>query len=296
MNSPKHQNQYGVTLLETMLALAIAVSLVVFGLRVFDQFSFQAKEQKIAANVNQLFQALKGYYDANCRQSLDTNSTAQSSGRLDPLVSDTPSIPPFLTRSIATDLVTPGFLTSWQPINALVDNSATDNGYFVQYNRVLSGSIDPVMSVYACTGSSNSPSCNAMNGSVLATSMSQPTNQSRVIIWVAQVAVKLSDSLTPAQWIQIKNDLNADCVSTSASKADCTTTPSGSGYLIWQRMPSAYNPNITSDYWTSTPYVKQFNMQYTNDGVAALSGVKDETKDSGTSKTWYNPLNYLCGG
>lgn len=289
------KRQYGVTLLETMLALAIAISLVVFGLRVYYQFSMQAQEQKIGANVNQLFQALKGFYDANCRQSLDSNSTAQSSGKLDPASSGS-SIPQTFPLSIVTDLQTPGFLTGWQPLNYLVDNTQTEKGYYAQFNRITTAqSNDPVMSIYACSGSSKPPSCDVTNGNVLQ-STSSPSLQSHVVTWVAQVAVKLSNSLTPQQWIQIKNDLNADCISTTTSSDKCTSNPTTTGYLIWKRAPSAYNENISSVYWTATPYVKQFNMQYTNDGMATLSGVKDETRDSTALKNWYNPLNYLCGG
>jgi hypothetical protein len=106
------------------------------------------------------------------------------------------------------------------------------------------------------------------------------------------VSVKLAASLTPAQLNQIARDLSADCISTPAGGgiAPCKPVPTASGYLVWTRMPSAYNSDYTSEYWTSLPYVKQFNMQYTNDGMAALSNVKNETQN------WYNPLYYLCGG
>lgn len=295
MSLIKHQK--GVTLLETLLVLAIAASLIVFGIRLYNQFKYQVLEQKIAANVNQLFLGLQNYYYANCRVTLDNDSTHLSSGALDPLVSDDPTIPLTISLSVGTDLVTPGFITGWYPVNTLVDNSATDNGYFTQYNRVLTASQDPVMSVYACTGSTYPPSCDATGGATLQTTSFQPVNQSRVIVWVSQVAVKLSPNLTTAQWTQIKNDLSANCVSSSTKLTDCTTTPTGTtGYLIWTKHPTAYNPNTASDYWTIAPYVKQFNMQYTNDGMAALSGVKDETKNPTTSKIWYDPLNYLCGG
>lgn len=293
-----HKNQQGVTLLETMLALAIAVSLIIFGLRAYDQLQFHAKEQQIANNVNILFQALSGFYYANCRQTLDANSVAQSTGALDPIVTDNPVIPASYPISIQTNLITPDFihLKQWQPKNPLVDNSAPENGYSVQYNRVITqAATDPVMSIDACTGSSNPPSCDRKDGALLEKSNGSPTNQSHVVTWVSQVAVKLSDALTAQQWIQIKNDLSADCISTSTKLSDCTTSPSGSGYLIWAKMPAAYTPT-TSVYWTAMPYVKQFNMQYTNDGMAALSGIKDETQDSVTKKNWYDPLNYLCGG
>ncbi len=95
-----------------MLVLAIAVSLVLFGIRIYNQFAFQANEQKIVGNVNQLFQALEGYYYANCRQTLDASSNPQSTGALDPINTDASAIPSAIALSIATDLVTPGFIPS----------------------------------------------------------------------------------------------------------------------------------------------------------------------------------------
>lgn len=290
----------GVTLLEIMLVIVVAVSVLLLSIRIYKQFQFQANEKKIAANVNQVFQALYSYYSANCRMSLDSDSNQQSTGKLDPLVRDRSGITRTFVVSLETALLTPGFLTGWQPNNPLVDNTAANKGYFIQFNRVLSGSTDPVMTVFACTGPSSSTStssCDTVGGAVLKEG-SGPTSQSHVVIWAAQVAVKLSPSLTPAQWTQIKNDLKADCVSSASESgiATCASQAGAAGYLVWMRMPSAYNPNITSDSWTVMPMVKQFNMQYTNDGMAALSGIKDETRDPTTGKDWYNSLNYLCGG
>lgn len=282
--------QRGMALLETMLVLALAASLIVFAVKVYKQFQFQANTQKIAATVNQLFQASSGYYFANCRMTLDSDSNRQSTGALDPLVMD---VSDFLVIPIQATLVAEGFITAWQPTNPLVDNSPTDKGYIVQVNRVLTaGGVDPVMNVYACTGSTPSPSCDVTSSVALESSDTTPVSQSRVVTFAIQVAVKLSSALTPAERTQLKNNLNADCLSSASGSgvAPCKTSHTVADYLVWTRMPSSYNPNITSDYWISTPYVKQFNMQYTNDGMAALSGVKNETRD------WYNTLNYLCGG
>ncbi|HSW93090.1 MAG TPA: type II secretion system protein [Gammaproteobacteria bacterium] len=290
----------GITLLEIMLVLVIAVSLLLLSVRVYKQFQFQANEKKIAASVNQVFQALSSYYFANCRMALDADSNPQSTGKLDPLVRDASGITRTFVLSLETALVTPGFLRGWQPNNPLVDNTAANRGYFIQFNRLLSGATDPVMTVFACTGPSSSTSssaCDTVSGAVLQAGEG-PTLQSHVVLWTAQVAVKLSTTLTPVQWVQIKNDLNADCISSASGNgvATCASQAGQAGYLVWTRMPSAYNPTVTSDYWAILPSVKQFNMQYTNDGMAALSGVSNETRDPTTGKDWYNSLNYLCGG
>jgi len=282
--------QSGMTLLESMLVLVLSISLIIFAARLYGQFQFQANSKKLAATINQLFQASAGYYFANCRMTLDSDSNPQSTGALDPLVSDVSN---FLVIPIQTTLVAQGFITSWQPDNPLVDNSPTNKGYIVQVNRVLTDKgIDPVMNVYACTGSTPSPSCDVTSRAALESSDTKLVSQSRVVTLAIQVAVKLSPLLTQAEQTQLKNNLNADCLSSDSGSgvAPCKTRPAKGNYLVWTRMPSSYNPNITSDYWISTPYVKQFNMQYTNDGMAALSGIGNETQD------WYNSLNYLCGG
>ena len=287
--------QQGMSLLELMLVLTIGVAFVLMGIRTYDMFQFQANEQKIAANVNQLFVGLAGFYAANCRQALDVNSNPQSAGALDPNVSNVNTV----VLSVSGDLIGTNFVSSssWQPNNPLLDNTPSpDKGYYVQFNRVLISGADPAMSASMCTGNTVSSSCNATNGLVISTS-NAPSSQSHAVTWVAQVGVKLATNLTTAQWTQIQNDLSAACISSAAGSgiAQCTPTPAAGGYLVWTRVPSAYfDRYMTSDYWTSMPYVKEFNMQYTNDGMATLSGVTNETTSG--AKTWYNPLYYLCGG
>lgn len=292
------RNSSGVTMLELVLVLVIAASIFAYGLRVYQQFQFQANEQKILANVDQLFQALEGYYYFNCRQAIDQSSQAQTPGKLDPINAPNTTV----VLAINNDLI-PAFIPAAQfrPNNPLLDNTPNDSGYFVQFNRVLtSGGMNPVMSVSACVGDAAPPSCNQTNGQKLESDPDSPTGQSVVAIWKAQVAVKISTSFTLEQWTRLKNDLNADCISTKSGSGIAPCTPSTpvptppTGYLVWTRMPAAYNPNISSVYWASNPYVTQFNRQYTNDPMATLSGVVNETT-SGPDK-WYNPLNFLCGG
>jgi len=295
VSSNKCQN--GVSLLEVMLVLAIAASIILMGMRLIGQFRYQASEQKLAATINQLFQGMNGFYYANCRQVLDQNSVAQSSGNLDPLVADASGFKSIYPLSISNLIPRIASANDWSPYNALVDNTVGEKGYFMQFNRVIESLNDPVMSVSACTGSDAPPSCNRTDGKVLSSS-NVPSSQSHVATWVAQVAVKLSPTLTSTQWTQIKNDLGATCVSNKvgSSIATCDSSPTAAGYLVWTRTPAAFNPNISSEYWASMPYVTGFNRQYTNDGMANLSGVKNETLNSTTGKSWYNSLNYLCGG
>ncbi len=303
------RSQKGISLLELMLVLAIMASVVVFGLRVFSQFRYQVDEKRIFANVDQLFLAMNNFYRANCRQTLDKNGNSLSPGRLDPKVVD-PTGLGTISLNIQTDLVTPGFLTNWRPLNPLLDNSPTpDQGYYVQYIRVTQGptSQDPTANAFACVGSTNPPSCDKTSGAPIDPSqpMDQtkptvvnPAVQSHDVRWLAQVAVKLSAKLTSAQRTQIMQDLSAQCISSLAGSQvlPCTPTPAADVYIVWVRGVYNVSPEIMSEYWIMDPVLKQFVNQYTNDPMAGLSGVKNETTDSSTGKKWYDAQNYLCGG
>lgn len=298
-------DQKGVTLLEFMLVMAIMVSIFVLGIRLYSQLAFQQRENQLLASVNQLFKAAQGYYYFNCRQQLDAQSNAQSPGALDPAVIGTRGT---VYLDVDNDLVKPGFISSkWQPNSPLLNPASSSTpfvSYFVQFNRVQNNNADPTMGVTACSAygaSPNTSNCTETSGLSLDSSQTgspypnpNPSATSSSVTWVVQVGVQLSPSLSTMQKTQIKNDLNAQCFTTKSGNGltPCPTSPSPNptDYIIWTRHPSYFINDITSDYWTSDPYVKQFKMQYTNDGTGALSGV---TKDA---PTWYNANNYLCGG
>ena len=77
------RKQQGVTLLELMLALAIATAVFILGIRLYAEYSFRLSESQLEANIEQFFQAMSHYYQANCRRQLDNNSNPQSVGTLD---------------------------------------------------------------------------------------------------------------------------------------------------------------------------------------------------------------------
>ncbi len=268
-------------------------AIMVLGFRLYYQFQVQAKERQIALNVNALFKASSNLYYANCRQTLDQTGVAQSAGLLDPLVSRSNTI----HLNIKNDLLNTGYLSpNWQPISSLVDSTAgLDQGYFVQFSRVLENGADPIMSVTACV-SQNGVTCVDTKGLALDPTQTSspfpnpnPSARGSSVAWVIEVGVKLL-STSPAQWTQMKNDLNAQCVSDKSGGGfkSCIPTPKENGYLVWTRLPDSFT-ETTSELWSSQPYVKEFKMQYTNDGMSALSGVQN-------SSNWYDIKNYLCGG
>lgn len=66
----------GITLLELLLVLVIIASIILFSLRQYQPFELDAEVQRVRANVDYLFQAGAGYYQANCMHNLDSKQTA----------------------------------------------------------------------------------------------------------------------------------------------------------------------------------------------------------------------------
>ena len=146
------EKQKGITLLEMMLVFAIISVVFITSMRLYSEYSLQMYQRNLMGNVDQLFQAMEKYYQVNCRQRLDINGNPVSAGTLDPAV--TAANPVVL--SVVTDLVDSGLLTNWHPNNVLVDNTPTESGYYVQFNRVVP---DQTMNVYACTGTGDPTAC-----------------------------------------------------------------------------------------------------------------------------------------
>ncbi len=284
----KKQKITGMTLLELLLVLAIMSSLTLLGMRYYNQFKMGADQNQLSANVSQLFQVMRNYYQANCRVNYSAAGIPRSPGALDPV--NSPSNPVALTINTGSndgkDLFSAGFLNTkdWQPTNPLVDNGVAGNGYALQFNRQP----DSQMNVYACAGTGNPPAC-------IAGQQTTPLINSVVILWNAQVSVKLKNCAYAAT---LANILSASCVTANASDT-CESAPlpdkgdnctgSGSRYLVWERPAAIFDADTNSSLWLSKPLVKQFNMQYTNEGMATLSGA--QSNPTGQA----NPSNYLCG-
>lgn len=281
--------QRGITLLEMMLVLAIGSVFFIVSMRLYTQYAQQTNQYKLLANVNQLFQAMEKYYQSNCRQRYDINGTAVSDGKLDPAVTSANPV----VLSIPTDLVNTGFLTSWHPNNLLVDNTPTEQGYYVQFNRMTP---DQTMSVFACTGTGDPPTCTtnpqttALDGTASSTGTPGTSN---VVVWRLQVAVKLAEPAFSDAALQTayQKQMNAVCVSKSSGTTGpvtmCEATPTAGGYLVWERA-ATFISDTTSNLWISKPITKQFNMQYTNDSMQLLTG-SVQTFPNGSSIR-----SYLC--
>ena len=267
-----HHDQNGMTLLELILVLALAVAIILMSMNLASQFREQTRQAQITADVNQLFQAMSHYYQANCRSGASLAANANS-----------PAVLTINSAANANDLVHAQYLSSWKPITTSIidENAGKDLGYFVQLEKILSNGADYPMSIYACTGTAQEPQGTAQTCSTVTLPAALLNSNSKVIIWRAHVAVKLRDDLSSADHLRYKQVLGATCLANDP-RATCVDATSGS-YLVWERLGSPIAPS-TGPLWMSQPNLKQFNMQYSNDGMAALSGI-----------TWDGSQNYLCG-
>ncbi len=226
--------QTGVNLLETMLVLVIAGTILVFGLRQYQLYRVEQSFEQVKYNVDQLFLAAAHFYQANC----------SAEKVLDPNFTPPPSNP--YPLDISKDLQTPGFLLNWQPLNELIDDTAAGQGYVVQLN-----SSTATRNIYACWNF-DTPTCTLPQ--------SIQSNQKTIILWRIQIAVKLKNAANIRTY---QSPLLADCVSDTATA--CKQDAANPTYLIWQRLPSFASPKTRTSLWVTMPVLKVFNLQYTHD-------------------------------
>lgn len=252
------QRQRGVSLLELMLALAVASLLIVLGLRMYQSFTVDQEAMQLQANVNTLFLAAGNYYRANCIQYKDSTGTVTKAGALDPSVTTSDVAVPVST------LVSSGFLNQWSPPpNSLVDTSDPTTEYIVQFNLISA----------------------PRNQCTVGTGINQCTQTVQVGTWNNR-QIQVSVHMKNASMYQ--SMLGADCTSTvsSGGKVSACSADAPGNYLVWTRLSNFAAPEITTDFWPSSPSLEQFNQMYTTYPITTLtSGYID-----------VNTQYFLCGG
>lgn len=265
MNASK-KSQLGVSLLEVMLVLAIGGAILFLSIQQYQSYRRDADMIQVQANVNAIFQAMGAYYRSQCYGTTDPTATINPTtfGALNPEggVSLSSSFP----VNIQTALIDGGYLTSSAlPLSPLVNASgAGTRGYVAQFNP-------QTVDRKVCQDTACTPANMATVGTI--------------VIWKAQVAVQLQN---PGEQKQYLNLLAGDCLSSSSGTTvtPCTSGGGSGNFVVWQRLPSAANTNVKSDYWVTIPTVNQFKQMYTTIPVTQLI----DATGSG-SYTQY----YLCG-
>lgn len=263
------KSSHGVTLLEAMLVLAIASTIILLGIRQYSSYQLDRDAFALKYNVDVLFQAMRNYYYANCAESTDTNMSlhvlAPSRNPSNPFVVD-------IQNKLSSYMD-----TRWRPLNPLIDSSFGNSGYDVEFNQISwSGERKENFCYYYPGTSQTMPICDSL------------TNTNAIVYsWVAQIVVKMRD---PNKTLALKAMAGADCALsnyTSPTIVDCSKgeTAGAPSYLVWQRLPSFASPDTSSPLQRAAPTVKSFNLQYTNDAYWEL------VNTSGGEQGYY-----LCGG
>lgn len=224
--------QAGVTLIEVVLVLIIAIAITLMGLRIYSGFDQDNMVRKAQFNVDQLFQAAGLYYQANCRGILNPNNSPAA----------------VIPLTISTNLQAPGFLPNWSPqVNTVVDTTT----FSVQLEQ-YSGPRMPSGGMYYNNWVTTPP---------FETSFT--TNVGYVNFWVVHVAVKLQSGLNPSAY---QARLFATCSANSPTTL-CSTSPGAGSYMIWERLPAFASPSGSSNLIYTMPRVKAFTNLYNTDDM-----------------------------
>lgn len=264
-----YQKNSGVTLLEVLLVLAIAASLIWIGFEVYLGFKRDQDIAQIKYNVDMIFVAMKNFYQSNCGEGK----------ALDPAKNPVNPSFPYHSISIKEDLY-PNYLNKWPPIGTpIVDATGTDYGYVAQFNYTES----LTRSYTACwIDYSTTPYRQNCSTEPIQTSSNY---RPYTILWRSQVAVKIADL---SKINTYKSMLLADCISSSSDGGitvdACTGTQTEKDYLVWEHLPSNQSPKMISPMWLQSPILKEFNLQYTHDVMYEVN-----------NPDYASQQNYLCG-
>lgn len=266
----------GVTMLELMLVILIGSSILLFSLEQYREYQANQYAIQLRSSVDSILQAMSYYYQGNCQR-----------GTLSPsMLPAFPPNPPIFNRNgnLWNDLNN-GFLpANWQGLNVIVDNSAANQGYSVQFNYYeATKPISPGRNTTVC-----SPFWSSGNPFIASgcSTTPAPIIGSIIVGWQIQVAVKMHDPNTTLDYMGLAG---ADCALATLptnQPADCSQQPANPpyNYLIWLRLPSFASPTIGTPLWLTTPMVKQFNEAYTHDPMYEIF-----------MRSTSSPYYYLCG-
>lgn len=242
----------GITLIEMLLVMVIAMSFIVLAIRQYQIWRHDADIRQLQYNVSTLFQAMNGFYKANC---------APAEGKLNPNQEASPPV----VVNVADDLQ--DYMTAPLPVSPLVNN-ADNNGYILQFNQYTQ----------------DRNACVEPNGK----DCDKEQKIGEVVVWMSQVAVKLAPSIsnnaTAAQaYLHL---LNGDCLSKmDGNKVEPCPSEGGlapiigpgEAYVVWQRAPSFTTSENKSSYWVTNPTLNQFTQQYRTYSDAYILNTKGST-------------------
>lgn len=279
----------GMTLLEVMLVLAIAASMILLGLNMYQTASIEKDYLLLKANVDFLFQAMKSYYQTECDNYFFPNGSVSRKGKLTFNSNDASTPSDFAPVTFDVTTVNNYIATSWPRYTSVVALDTVSKIYLAQFNPTTNANNN----AYVCSSyTTGSPQC----------SSPIPITDSSIVLWQSQIAVKMRDPAKTTYYVAMAG---ADCaVNTIPSGApiDCSTgvaMGSSAQYMVWQRMPSFSSRNIRSSHWISNPATKEFKLQYTHDPMYELynpSAAPMQNPNNSSAAPTEVYKYYYCGG
>jgi len=269
----------GLSLLEIILVLAIATSLMLAGLSMYQSIQMENKYSiLLRADVDFLFEAMKGYYQQQCDIAFSTDGTIYRKGDL--TFNPGNAMPPTDFAPVTFDVTTANTYLPlmWPRGTSVVAAGTPANVYFAQFNPITGSN----KNAYVCSSyTTGTPQC----------SNPEPIPGSNIVMWQSQIVVKMKD---PSKTTYYLAKVGADCAVntfTPGTVVDCSTgvaLGASATYMVWQRMPSFASQDIRSSNWVSNPATKEFKLQYTHDPMYELYNTGATPSDVYTY--------YYCGG
>lgn len=260
------KTQTGVTLLEALLVLVIASSLVYLALKQYEVFKTAGDVQALQANVDDLFQAMSQFYKANCYGSYDPNTQTITWGLMNPKAGSMVGMYGVYVLDIPSQLQ-PYMTTTLTP-NPIVDTTSpsTTSGYVAQFNKYT-------YAVSICTTASDDS--DPATGPYPSTGCATARQKGTVVIWRPQVSVAL---MRRAKAAQLYNATGATC---GPMRSPLTGAPLGCGstrgvgnatqFLAWERQANYASPQATSlAYRSANALVAQFTQMYRESPITYL--------------------------
>jgi hypothetical protein len=264
----------GVTLVEAILVMAVASSIIMIAMKQARIYRNDNDINQVLHDVDEVFQGASYFYQANCKMQADpVTGPIGGTGVLDPKYFPAPPATPTPTPPsnpypvTIAQLKSGGFLTNKVAFSPIVNTSAANDGFIVQFNQDISDR----------SFSTSAPVTTIKLG--------------KIIMWQIQVAVLLRN---PAKALVYGKLLGADCLSTvdpsGTTVTPCSSAPPGLPtppvYAVWSRLPSYATPASNSNQWISNADRQVFNQLYETYPVSVLQNVPASS---------YPQQNYLCG-
>jgi hypothetical protein len=232
----------GITLLETMLVLAIMASFLLFGINRLTDASITVP----AGNVPRT----------------TIGALSPESGAVDYTLSNQA-----YAIDIKTNLIKGNYLSKpWPTFVPAIDSTYGLKGYSASFIFLLT-----TKNAYACWNFTNTA------GAVKCTT-AQPIQPQQVAFWLAQVSVKIANDPKGDKTLAFLGPTGASCASSVPDKCDGSKSPN---YLIWQQLPTKSGSNIGSDLWESQSQEAMFNQQYTHDVIYEMTTPAYSTNPAG---------------